>query len=89
MPKFRLVCRELVSVEMFVEAPNHAAACDWADKHGAEAASHHLDDQQVFDRYFDIVEPWDGVEEPECVVDEKGDPIKCESSSAETGSGQT
>jgi hypothetical protein len=89
MPKFRVVCQEEVSTEFFVEAPNRKTLSDWLDEQGPDAISDMLSRQVVHERYFTSVEPWDESSNVDFRVDEEGNTIECESSSAGTESGQT
>ena len=55
MPKFRVVCREEVEVEMMVETPSRERLDEWLEEEGgANAISTLLDQQVVEERDFSI-----------------------------------
>lgn len=62
MQKFRVVCREEVSTELYVEAPDEATLKEWLENdEGADLVSEHTDRQVVHERDYEV-EVWNGSE---------------------------
>lgn len=55
--KFRVICREVVATEFFVEAPSGERLEAWLEDHGADAVSKLTERQTVHDRSYKT-EPW-------------------------------